>query len=67
MLNVCNVDLALIKVISPVFKDNGVTESFYYNEDNIMYEWKIVELKYILSYAVIVESLRYSSRLYISW
>ena len=67
MFSIMNVNLALMKVIVSISQDNDVTQSFFYNEKNTNYEWKIVELENVYCYAVIIKSLRYPSRLYINW
>ena len=67
MFSIMNVNLALMKVIVSISQDNDVTQSFFYNEKNTDYEWKIVELENVYCYAVIIKSLRYPSRLYINW
>lgn len=67
MFNIMNTNLALVKIISQVYKDDNVTQSYYYDEENIIFKWKIVNLKHVYQYAVAVESMLFTSRIYINW
>ena len=67
MFNLANINLALVKVISQIYKDDTLTQLYYYEEENITFEWKIVNLEQVYQYAVAVESMLFKSRIYINW
>ncbi|KAG2216009.1 hypothetical protein INT46_007069 [Mucor plumbeus] len=67
MFNLTNINLALVKMISQMYKDDTLTQSYYYEEENVNFEWKIVNLEQVYQYAVAVESMLFKSRIYINW
>ncbi|KAG2190279.1 hypothetical protein INT46_003990 [Mucor plumbeus] len=67
MFNLTDINLALVKVISQIYKDDTLTQSYYYEEENVNFEWKIVNLEQVYQYAVAVESMLFKSRIYINW
>ena len=66
MFNLANINLALVKVISQIYKDDTLTQLYYYEEENINFEWKIVNLEQVYQYAAAVESMLFKSRIYIN-
>ena len=67
MFNLTNINSALAKVISQIYKDDTLTQSYYYEEENVTFKWKIVNLEQVCQYAVAVEeSMLFKSRIYIS-
>ena len=65
MFNLTNINLTLVKVISQIYKDDTLTQSYYY-EENVNFEWKIVNLEQVYQYAAAVESMLFKSRIYIN-
>jgi len=67
MFNLTNINLALAKVISQIYRDDTLTQPYYYEEEYATFEWKIVNLEQVYQYAVAVESMLFKSRIYINW
>ena len=67
MFNLTNINLALAKVISQIYRDDTLTQPYYYEEEYATFEWKIVSLKHAYRYAIAVKFMLFESRIYISW
>jgi hypothetical protein len=66
MFNLENIDLGLVKIMTPIILDRP-KGLYYINKDTVNSYWKVIELSLISSYAVMIESLATESKSYINW